>query len=467
MTRTTRPAGIAAIALSLTALAVATFLFLDTTRPRPTAGFWRVTSYGHDCARDPTWREREPRTLVPEPFHGELLHLPTATRVAPTDHRCDVYRGYLVVREPSRLSLELHANGRTRVVFGKAELVSLDSGSVRITRRVERPLGAGSHLLEVRSDHEGQLAYVRLSALVEPEGAATPTPLSARALLPLDHDTLAPSLVDAEAVRADPRFVRRSALRLCALLAALGIVLLGRRLARGFEALSRTRAIETAVLAVGAIAAIVVLELWRGPPSIVADPHDIAHGARAWRTLWLGIPTRSIVDSIPAMGPTPWSAGAAFALGAGQGPRVLAVAVGALAAALVVGAASLTRGARGGAVALASMVLLTFARGPARLDDASLAGLGLAALAFALAWLGARTRVGTWLARTTRSRDTTDPARSARTTRDVRTVPLALACLVLALGALALGLGPVAVAPVLVLALALGLDTIAPTLRTI
>jgi hypothetical protein len=461
MTSATRPAAIAATALSLTALAVAAFLFLDTTRSRPTAGFWRVTSYGHDCARDPTWREREPRTLVPEPFHGELLHLPTSTRVAPTDHRCDVYRGYLVVREPSRLSLELHANGHTRVVFGKAELVSLDSGSVRITRRVERPLAAGSHLLEVRSDHEGQLAYVRLSALVEPESTATATPLSARALPPLDHDTLAPSLADADAVRADPGFVRRSGLRLVVFLAALWLALLGPRLARRLEALRANRTLDAVVLASGALVSIVVIELWRVLPSAVVDPHHVAHGARAWRTLWLGIPTRSIVDSIPAMGPTAWSAGAAFALGAEQGPRVLAVAVGALSAALVVGAAALTRGARGGAVALAATTLLAFARGPARLDDASLAGLGLAALACALAWLWARTRVGTWLARAVRSRDASDPARSMRTSRERRTLPLALACLVLALGALSLGLGPLAAAPVAVLALALGLDTVA------
>jgi hypothetical protein len=458
---TPRPSAMVAIALSLTALAGAAFLFLDTTRSRPTAGFWRVTSYEHDCAREPTWREREPRTLVPEPFHAELLHTTTAARPAPTEHRCDVYRGYLVVRERSRLSLELHANGHTRVIFGKAELVSLDSGSVRITRRVERPLAAGSHLLEVRSDQEGQLAYLRLSASIEPEGTATAMPLSARALAPLDHDALAPSLVDAEAVRGDPSFVRRSALRLWALLGTLLIALLGTRLVRGLESLRATRTLDVAVLALVGLAVIVVLEAWRDPPSAPADPHFVAHGARAWRTLWLGLPTRSFVDAIPALGPAEWSAGAAFALGGEAGPGVLAVVVSALACALVVGAAVLTRGVRAALLALASMVLVAWARGPAVLDRPSLAALGLAALAFVLAWLLARTRVGTWLARLAPAREPGDPARSTRTSRERRTLPLALACLVLAVGALTLGLGPLAAAPVVLLALVLGLDTFA------
>jgi hypothetical protein len=219
------------------------------------------------------------------------------------------------------------------------------------------------------------------------------------------------------------------------------------------------------VLSLGGLAVLAALELSRDPPSTVVDPHFVAHGARAWRTLWLGIPTRTFVDAIPAMGPAEWSGGAAFSLGGEEGPRVLAVAVSALVAALLVAAAALTRGTRAGLLALASVALLSWARGPASLDRASLAGLGLAALAFVYAWLVSRTRVGAWLARLSRSADTSDPARAARSSRDGRTPTLFVASLVLALGALWLGLGPPAAASLVVLALAVGLDSLGETFR--
>jgi hypothetical protein len=444
------------LALVLGALLLASALFVDTTRTRSTAGFWRRTSHDPTCVRDPSWRDAASPELVPEPFHAELLHATDAIGHRVAARRCDVYRGYLVVREPSRLSLEAHATGTVRVVFGKQQLLELEAGGVRITRRVERPLPAGSHLLELRSEQDGELAFLRLSALLEPEARATTTPLASRALLPLDHDALAPSQADADRVRRDSTFVRRSAPRLALLLLAIAIALLlpglDRSLSRGAAGLD-VRALVAITIAITA-----VLGWLRWPlADVLTDPHALTHGARAWRTLWLGLPTRSFVDSIPAMGATEWASGAAYALGGDEGPRVLALAVIACTIALTVSTAHVLRGTRLAAVVGVALVAWDLVLAPITLDRGRFAALGLACVSFVVAWLATRTRVGSWLARPAAPLAGLPRSHALATTRATRdrALPWVLGASALAaLGVPALGIPLAACAPLLVLVIA-------------
>lgn len=294
-------AGVAALGL-----AVAAWIARDGTRARPTAGLWHLEARGAACD-EPTWRDAAVRTLVPEPFHGERI----------ASSRCDLYRGYLVVREPTRLSIELHASGDARLSIDKQQFVALDAGAVRVTRRAERALEPGAHVLEIATTQGPPLAYLRVSARVEPESARADGPLASRALHPLDLDALAPSVIDATRVLDDASFQRRSPARLSAFLASLALALLA------LGARDTRRALGWGALALGASAVLALA------PEVPLDPHAIAHGARAWRTLWhssLGV----FADAIPALGPEAWLLGAAWTLGGDGGPRVLAVVLGAL-----------------------------------------------------------------------------------------------------------------------------------------
>ncbi|GAB4204091.1 MAG: hypothetical protein OHK0013_18730 [Sandaracinaceae bacterium] len=297
-----------ALRLGVAALGFAAALWLvtDATRARPTAGLWRATAAGTTC-EDPEWAHTAERTLVPEPFHGERV----------TVTRCDRYRGYLVVHGRSRLSIELHASGDTRVLLGKQQLVALDAGAVRVTRRAERILEPGAHFLEVRAVQSAPLAYLRLSAELEPEEAGEDTPLGERALRPLDLDSLAPSPVDAARMLAAPPLTRRAPERLAGFLVSLATaaLALGARSPRRGMAWLGLLTLAAALLALA--------------PERSFDPHSLSHGARAWRTLWHSSPG-VFADAIPALGIEPWLLGAAWTVGGEGGPRVLAVALGAL-----------------------------------------------------------------------------------------------------------------------------------------
>lgn len=453
MTDTPRGPRVLARAVALAGLGLAIFLVADTTRARPTAGMWRVTSHEADCGRDPSWRSGPP-TLVAEPFHGELLE----RRDPPASARCDVYRGYLVVREASRLSLELHASGSTRVVFGKQELVALDAPGVRITRRIERPMPPGSHLIEIRSEQNGQLAYLRLSALIEPEGRATTLPLAERALLPLDHDALAPSQADAERVRTDTTFVRRAPQRLTILLVAILGVVLAPWLARSWiTARAGWTSIDAPLFTLATTAALSVVGwLSWSPSEIVIDPHFVAHGARAWRTVWLSLPAGPFADAIPALGATEWTLGAAYALGGPEGPAVLANAVSASALAFLVASARLLEGPRSAAILLVASVATRVLVGPPSLDRASMASLTLAAITLVIALLLARSRLGSVASRLSPRRPTrSDPSSTTRITR-ARSVRIGLVAAALST-TIALGLGAptTALAPLLLVVLVL------------
>ncbi|MBN8612296.1 MAG: hypothetical protein J0L92_17000 [Deltaproteobacteria bacterium] len=441
-------AGLLATVASLVCLAVAAFLFVDTTRARRDAGFWHVVSYDADCARDPAWRDG-PRTLVAEPFHGELLE----RHVPPASARCDLYRGYLVVREPSRLSLELHASGSARIVMGKQELLALDAGGVRITRRVERPLAAGSHLVEVRTEQSGQLAYLRLSARIERDDDATEAPLAARALTPFDHDLLAPSLVDGERVREDATFARRTPRRLALFLLVVLAAIVAPGLGRSIGALrAGWTAMDARMCVLATIALLATIEAIGGSSDHVAiDPHFITHGARAWRTLWLSVPTGTAADSIPALGPTEWALGAAHALGGEGGPRVWAVAVSAIVIAALVASARLIGGVRAALITMVCFVALHVLLDARALGRAEMGQLGVACLCAMVTWTLTRARVASRLSRIGVGTSPEDPsshrrATSPRLTR-VWTGVMIVACGI----AIALGLAPTLLGPIVIL----------------
>ena len=441
-------ASLLATIASLVCLAVAAFLFVDTTRARRDAGFWHVVSYDPDCARDPAWRDG-PRTLVAEPFHGELLehHVPHAVA------RCDLYRGYLVVREPSRLSLELHASGSARIVMGKQELLAIDAGGVRITRRVERPLTAGSHLVEVRTEQSGQLAYLRLSARVEPDDDATDAPLAVRALAPLDHDLLAPSLVDGERVREDDTFARRTPRRLALFLLVMLAAIVAPGLHRSIGALrAGWTAMDARLCMLATIVLLATIEAIGGSSDHVAiDPHFITHGARAWRTLWLSLPAGSVADSIPALGPSEWALGAAHALGGDEGPRVLAVAVSAIVIAALVASARLIGGVRAALITMVIFVALHVLLGALALGRAEMGQLAVTCLCAILTWTLTRAPVASRVSRIGVGTSPEDPsahrrATSPRLTR-VWTVVVIVACAV----GMALGVAPTLFGPIVIL----------------
>jgi hypothetical protein len=441
-------ASLLATIASLVCLAVAAFLVADTTRARRDAGVWHAVSYDADCARDRAWRDG-PRTLVAEPFHGELLERHTPPAIA----RCDLYRGYLVVREPSRLSLELHASGSARVVLGKQELVALDAGGVRITRRVERPLPAGSHLIEVHTEQSGQLAYLRLSTRIEPDDDATGTPLATRALTPLDHDALAPSHVDAERVRDDPSFARRTPRRLVLFLLAMLAAILVPGLGRSIGALrAGWSAMDARLCMLATIALLAAIEGIGGSSGHVAiDPHFIAHGARAWRTLWLSLPTGSVADSIPALGPTEWALGAAHALGGDEGPRVLAAAVSAMLIAALVASARLIGGVRAALITMVIFVALHVLLDARALGRAEMGQLAVACLCAILTWALTRARVASLVSRIDVGTSREDPSSHRRATSSRLTRIWTVVVIVASALAIALGVAPTLFGPIVIL----------------
>jgi hypothetical protein len=448
-----RRASLGLALLALLCVGASAWLVTDTVRARASAGVWHASSYDARCADDPSWADTARRELVPEPFHGEVL--PDGG-----DARCDLYRGYLVVRARARLSIELHASGDTSVMLGKRELVRLEAGAVRVTRRAERTLEAGSHFLELRSVQRGHLAYLRLSARLDAE--ATDEPLATRALFPLDHDALAPSLVDGERLRGDGSFARRTGARLAGVLAlvTLTLVLAGgaRVLARGSRgARPWARALEPVVALVLLSVALLALAGLGD-----ADPHFVAHGARAWRTLWLSVPRGAFADAIPALGPAEWLLGASWSLGGAHGPAVLAVVLGALEVLWLSRAAAHVAGRAAGLGAAALGCAAAIANGPLVIDRSTVISLGLALLALLTARAlrgGPLSRAVGRLARraSASSASPESPLVHARSNARRASASLLVVLALVDVGAIAVGSAPRAIAGSLALVLALAL----------